>query len=83
MTPMPPCCAMQMAVAASVTVSIAADAIGVFEPDPTRERRRDVGLTRQEIWWSSEKDVVERQALADVEGLHVDSSGAWLHARRG
>ena len=43
MIPMPPCCAMAMAILASVTVSMAAETMGRFETDPaSRDGGRDI-----------------------------------------
>ena len=47
MTPMPPCCAMAMAMAASVTVSIAALTSGMFSRMCRVNAARHVDLCRQ------------------------------------
>ena len=67
MTPMPPSCAIAIAIADSVTVSIAALSSGMLSVDAPRQPRADVGVARQEVRRARhQQHVVEREAFRHV-----------------
>ena len=73
MTPMPPCCAIAMASRDSVTVSIAALAIGTFSRMWRVKAERDVDLARQHRRMPRhEQDVVERQRGGEADRNLID-----------
>ena len=76
MTPMPPSCAIAIAVRASVTVSIAALSTGMLSRTRRVSQVRDVGVARQDLRrGGNEQDVVERQSFAQLITQHRDSPG--------
>ena len=83
--PMPPFCAMQIAVSCSVTVSIAAETSGMLSAIVAREARAQVDVARAapRTRAGHEQDVVEGEALADpAVGGTVGHERDALRARR-
>ena len=65
MTPMPPACAMAIAMLASVTVSMAEATIGILSDDVARDARADIDVRRQDIGQAGlQQHVVEGVSFA-------------------